>query len=374
MTSCDIVIVGGGLAGLTAAIELSKNYSVTLIEKNDYPSHKVCGEYISREVEPYLKTLGIDLNEMGLPMISKFSLSTVDGEAAKFDLPLGGFGISRYLLDLRLFQEAGSNGCHIVKDSVERINFENNSFTIHTKAGKSFHSAVCLGAYGKRSNLDHELERDFISDRSSWLAVKGHYRLAHFPDNLVALHNFRGGYAGISKVENGRVNFCYLADYQSFKQERNVNNFNRYVLRQNPFLANFLDQATPIFEKSLTIAQISFQRKELIKDHVMMCGDSAGLIHPLCGNGMAMAVHAAKIASEAIKSYLTDAKRDRSKMEREYSYRWNHTFRSRLTWSRRLQSVMLNRRLASAGMKMLAAYPFLATNLIKTTHGKPVVC
>ena len=40
----DIIIVGGGLAGLASAIHLSKKgLSVLLIEKNEYPKHKVCG-------------------------------------------------------------------------------------------------------------------------------------------------------------------------------------------------------------------------------------------------------------------------------------------------------------------------------------------
>ena len=46
----DVIIIGGGLAGLTSAIHLSKhNIKVLLVEKTNYPSHKVCGEYISKE-------------------------------------------------------------------------------------------------------------------------------------------------------------------------------------------------------------------------------------------------------------------------------------------------------------------------------------
>ncbi|RZJ73742.1 MAG: FAD-binding oxidoreductase, partial [Flavobacterium sp.] len=43
----EILIIGGGLAGLTAALHLNKQgFDVTLIEKSAYPHHKVCGEYI----------------------------------------------------------------------------------------------------------------------------------------------------------------------------------------------------------------------------------------------------------------------------------------------------------------------------------------
>jgi len=46
----DAAIIGGGLAGLALSIQLSKKgYRVILFEKEQYPFHKVCGEYISME-------------------------------------------------------------------------------------------------------------------------------------------------------------------------------------------------------------------------------------------------------------------------------------------------------------------------------------
>ena len=76
ITSFDVIIIGGGLAGLTNAIHLSKSKQrVLLIEKNSYPKHKVCGEYISNEVLPYLNSLGIDPIKGGAKQISKVQVS-----------------------------------------------------------------------------------------------------------------------------------------------------------------------------------------------------------------------------------------------------------------------------------------------------------
>jgi len=103
----DVIIIGGGLAGLSSAIHLSKyNLSVLLIEKNSYPKHKVCGEYISNKVLPYLDFLDIDIFALGAKKITKLELSTSQNRLIKSELPLGGFGISRYCLDYELAKKA----------------------------------------------------------------------------------------------------------------------------------------------------------------------------------------------------------------------------------------------------------------------------
>ena len=52
----DLAIIGGGLAGLTLAIQSANvGYRVVLFEKETYPFHKVCGEYISMESHSYLQ-------------------------------------------------------------------------------------------------------------------------------------------------------------------------------------------------------------------------------------------------------------------------------------------------------------------------------
>jgi flavin-dependent dehydrogenase len=175
MVENSIVIVGGGLAGLIAAIHLrSNNYNVLVIERNEFPKHKVCGEYISNEVLPYLKSLGLDINSLNPKHIDKLSFSLVSGKSIDTTLPLG-FGVSRYELDKYLYNEAIKIGLYNCSRN-RFVNFLQDTFTIVTNLN-TYSASIVLGAFGKRSNLDIKLKRSFIQKQSHWLGVKAHYKL-----------------------------------------------------------------------------------------------------------------------------------------------------------------------------------------------------
>ena len=163
----DIAIIGGGLAGLTLAIQCAdKGYRTVLFEKESYPFHKVCGEYISMESKPFLQKLGVPLDEWNLPVINKLSVSDAGGKTYDFRLPLGGFGISRYTLDNTLYRIALQRGVAIyTQTKVSDIQFEDWRFCIQSTAG-IFYAKLAAGSYGKRSNLDIKWNRSFVQQKA----------------------------------------------------------------------------------------------------------------------------------------------------------------------------------------------------------------
>lgn len=370
-TNSDVVIIGGGLAGLTAAINLSqKNLKVILIEKSTYPRHKVCGEYISNEILPYLRSLGINVSELNPTKISKFEFSTSSGKTAKTELPLGGFGISRFALDAFLYQKAISINCTIIKENVTDVFFSNDLFTV-TTANQILTAKIVLGAFGKRSNVDQLLDRNFFHKKSPWLAVKAHYS-GSFDNDVVALYNFKGGYCGVSKVEHNIINICYLADYATFKQYKNIDDYQQNVLYKNIHLKSVFENSSLLFDKPLTISQISFEKKQPVENHMLMIGDTAGLIHPLCGNGMAMAIHSAKIASELILSFYADKSISREQLEKNYRKEWNKHFGKRIFMGRILARILTHKTITNMFVSLVASFPKILPEIIKQTHGKPI--
>ena len=369
-TTFDVIIVGGGLAGLTSAIHLStRKKRVLLIEKNEYPKHKVCGEYISNEVLPYLNSLGINPINEGAKQITKVHISTTKSNLIKGELPLGGFGMSRYFFDNLLVKKAQLNGVQILKDTVDSIHFKKDSFTITTKSSGVFQSKITIGAFGKRSSLDQKMKRKFIQKKSPYLAVKIHVK-GVFPENLVALHNFKGGYCGVSKVEDNAINVCYITEYRSFKKHKNITDFQEQVVFKNKHLRKIFKETSPVFEKPLTISQVSFQTKNPVEDHIIMCGDTAGMIHPLCGNGMGMAISSAQLASIRILQFLNGEIKTREGLEKQYLRDWNKEFKIRLKAGHFIAWLFRNQTISQIAYSILKRIPSLLPKMIKFTHGK----
>ena len=371
----DLAIVGGGLAGLSLSIQMGKaGHRVILFEKEQYPFHRVCGEYISLESWDFLQSLGLDLRSLNVSQIKKLSVSAKNGNSFEQELPLGGFGISRYKLDHCLAQIAKQSGVVLFEQTrVNEIGFSNDEFNVQSTIG-SFKSKVAVGCFGKRSNLDVKWKRPFVLAKknklNNYIGVKYHIRY-NFPDDLIALHNFKKGYCGISKIENEQYCFCYLTVADNLQNSGNdIKRMEQTILSANPHLKKIFDECEMLWKEPVVISQISFDKKNLIEDHVLMIGDAAGMITPLCGNGMSMALHASKMAAGQIHEFLKGTI-SREIMEDQYAGKWNKLFGNRLKTGRLLQRLFDSKWLTTLTIKLGRTFPSLIKTLIKQTHGSP---
>ena len=371
----DINIAGGGLAGLGLSIQLVRaGYRVALFEKEAYPFHKVCGEYISLESWNFLEELGLPLSDWNLPIVRTLLMSAPNGRSLQQELPLGGFGISRYRLDAALAEIARSEGVELYESTrVTDISYQRNSFTVETSGG-TFSARVACGTYGKRSNLDVRWKRAFIRKRSTrlnnYVGVKYHVK-ASVPADQIELHHFPHGYCGISKVEEDRYCLCYMTTAANLQACGNsIPEMEATILRTNPYLDELFAKTERLFQQPVTIAQISFEKKTQVEDHVLMIGDAAGMAPPLSGNGMSMALHGSKIAFACIDDFLK-GEIARYQLEQEWIDRWNREFGWRLWMGRLLQrwfSTVLRTNLLLYSLK---PFPKVVSFLIRQTHGQP---
>lgn len=362
-----IIIAGGGLAGLIAAIRLNRaGFKCVLVEKKTYPFHRVCGEYISNETSEFLRREGLYPESFQPPQITTLLLSSVSGKSSVNQLDLGGFGISRFTFDHYLFEVAKREGIDVrVGTEVESIRYDNH-FTVRMP-GETLESDMVIGAFGKRSKLDVQLSRKFIKERSPYVGVKYHAKTDH-AGNLIALHNFRGGYCGVSNVENGKTNICYLTHRDQLKKSGSIESLERNILFENPNLKNLFGQADFLFDKPEVINEISFETKQPVLNHILMVGDAAGMITPLCGNGMAMAIHSAKILTDIL---INNRNLSQQEKEQMYTAAWRKAFSKRLWIGRQIQNKLFGTEWGSTIAVNLAVHSkFVANSLIKLTHGK----
>ncbi len=371
----DCAIVGGGLAGLCLSIQLSQQgHKVILFEKETYPFHKVCGEYISLESWDFLIRLGLPLVDMNLPIIKKLVVTSPNGTMLKQVLPLGGFGISRCKIDNDLKNIAKQQGVLVIENcKAEEIIFSKDIFRIQTTAGE-FSSHVCCAGFGKRSNIDVKWKRPFIlkpnSKLNNFIGIKYHIR-TEFPADTIALHNFKDGYCGISKIEDDRYCLCYLTNAANLKENNNsIDEMEKNILSKNPYLKNIFNQSEKLYKQPLSISQVSFDKKSQIENNVLMIGDAAGMITPLCGNGMSMAMHGSKIAAELINEFL-HKKISRKELENNYTRKWKTEFSSRLRTGRIIQRFFGKIWMTSLFVRTMKLFPSFTKWIIKQTHGGP---
>jgi len=366
----EIIIVGGGLSGLIAANYLAEaGLSVALIEKKEYPFHRVCGEYISNETIPFLKSLDIFPDEYEPPYISRLQLTSVNGKKAEMELDLGGFGISRFVFDRFLYEKAKERGVVFhLNTEVESVEFSSDKFKVKTK-DKLFECDVVIGSFGKRSKLDVSMQRGFIKKRSPYVGVKYHIRTNH-PDDLIALHNFKDGYCGISNIEDGKSTLCYLTHRDNVRTHLSIKKMEEAVLYKNPFLNAIFTTAEFLYEKPEVINEISFETKDPVENHILMSGDAAGMITPLCGNGMALAIHSAKIVSELVIDF-TNHKISRGQLEFFYAKKWKQLFANRLWAGRQIQNLFGSEWASNLAVNLARHFKPVAGFLVKKTHGVP---
>lgn len=192
---------------------------------------------------------------------------------------------------------------------------------------------------------------------NNYVGIKYHLRYPH-PTDTIALHNFPGGYCGLSRIEDGKSCLCYLTTAKNLAQSgQSIQRMEADILWRNPRLKEIFTKGEFLFDKPVVISQVSFAKKTQTENHVLLLGDAAGSIAPLCGNGMSMAMHGSLLAFEAIECYLNN-KTDCIGMEESYARCWNRTFGNRMAIGRFLQSISGKEKPTEIFVSIMRPLPF----------------
>ncbi len=369
--SYDAVVVGGGLAGGSLGIRLARaGVRVLVLEKQRYPAHKLCGEFLSTEVQDVFRDLGVlgEVENAGAHPIRRARLTAPGGGEMTLALPGTALGLSRYRLDPLLLGAARDAGAEALDGcSVLDVQPDGPGFVV-THAGGSVRADLVLGAHGKRSRLDGRLSRDFLRHNTPLVGFKAHFDGADVGD-WIELHAFPGGYCGLSHIENGRVNVCWIAHQHAlYAGGGTPDGMLEHILPQNPHLAEKLCAMRRVSARYEAVSQVTFRRKGLFDGGLAMVGDTAAMITPFCGDGMAMALLTAETIAPLAVEYLGGTM-DRASFEAAYAAAWQARFRHRLALGRVLHEAFVRPALANGMVRAGAAFPTLARFAVRHTRG-----
>jgi flavin-dependent dehydrogenase len=310
----EVVVVGGGLAGTSAACILAEaGRPVLLIEREAEPRHKVCGEFLSIEAQTYLTRIGIDLDGLGASRISRLRLIR-KRKLTEVTLPFAARGLSRKILDEALLDQARIRGARIVRgQAVRSISADPSQVRVEIAAGDSISADTAFLASGKHDVRG--MKRASTGTMDDLIGFKLHYRLAMRQQQALEGHVevilFSGGYAGLQMVEQGIANLCLVVSRACFDQVgKSWDALLDRIVGECPHVSERLQGAKSLFERPLAIFQIPYgflhAPESSEQQGLFRLGDQVGVIPSFTGDGMSIALHSGYLAASI---YLAHGRR-----------------------------------------------------------------
>jgi len=331
----DVVVVGAGPAGSTASKFLSEQgIKTAIIDKCQFPRRKSCGGGLTAKVLENFRYIDndrfIDTYCYGGILYSK-SLNHLN---IRSDRPIIAM-VRREKFDHELLKDSIEQGTtHIEKKKINDITIKEDEVRLYGEKGFTISSKYVIGADGVWSKI---AERTGLraNNTSFGISLYNEYELPkrtiekHFlKDHYGHLHlKFNGipGYGWVFPKKNHLNIGIGIADSALFKNEFS------YRLRDvyNDYF-NLLKKEK-IIPKNLKIGDIKggtlphHPLKRTYTDRVLLCGDAAGLINPLTGEGIDYAMYSGKIAANTLINAIEKQRTDRNYLS-HYQKSWTHQF------------------------------------------------
>lgn len=351
VTAADVAIIGAGPAGSTlAALLAGRGVNVALLDRDPFPRDKLCGEFLSYDALPIVEALGVDLGEA--PSIER---CRVIGRHRNYEFafPHPARGVSRFLLDDLLFRRALQLGAKQM-DGVTAT--ELHPDRVGTDRGE-LRARVIVGAWGRWGRFDTQLARSFVRDRSHRnFGFKRHYRKlgeilrATQDDKVIDLYSFRRGYLGVNAIEGGMTNICGLVHASRLAGHKGRwDAFVETIRGEESRLEELYARYEPAQDGFLSSEPVIFRARSAVEGGVFMIGDASGIIDPLTGNGMAMAIQSALVAAPHILQILGG--RERTAIENAYRAEHRAMFGKRIRWSRMVARLLSRPALLDVAMR-----------------------
>ncbi|MEP6637251.1 MAG: NAD(P)/FAD-dependent oxidoreductase [Acidobacteriota bacterium] len=387
--SYDVAIAGAGPAGTSAAIHLAQHGArVLLVEQKRFPRAKLCGEFISPECLSHFERLGVasQMSSAGGARLNETVFYSCGGHSISvpsewFGHRRSALGLSRAEMDQKLLQRAMSLGVVVFEGSqVTDLVLNRGSVRgIRVRSDNETHTCyahVTIDATGQARALVRRFKQvsntPKVRTRPHLVAFKAHIANAGVADGACEIYSYPGGYGGLSSIEGGLSNFCFIASAKDVRGcDSNPMTVIRRTVLKNSRAAHTLANARPATEW-LSVSLGAFGRQSLVPaEGLLTIGDAAAFIDPFTGSGMLMALQSGEVVAGTILEYLGRLGEPESfkSLAGEYRVRYAKSFNSRLRISRLLRHAAYAPRLAEAAILCFGASTLLRRKLALSTRG-----
>ncbi|MGH9317517.1 MAG: NAD(P)/FAD-dependent oxidoreductase [Thermoanaerobaculia bacterium] len=347
----DTIVVGAGPAGAAAATMLARAARrVLLLEKDEFPRPKVCGEFLSSGALACLEELGArgPVEELNPERIERGVISWPGGPRVCFRVPAPALGLSRYRLDHLLASGARQAGAEVWFGarvlSVEGS--EGRPFRvrlIRAQTEEEVQSPTVIGAWGRWDALDRRLERGFLLRRARFFGWSRDYGGdTEWLAGQVRLYIFPGGYCGLSRVEGNKVNLAgVVSEKVRSRLPAGWTGILEHVRSSHRELDTDLSRLAPGPVGFIGTGPVFFTAKPPTERGMLITGDAAGVLDSYSGEGQAMALASGILAAQCVERWL-DGQAPRERLPDIYERAWRRRFGRRFGWSQAFRLLMLN--------------------------------
>ena len=375
----DVIIAGGGPAGVSAAIHLARNgVRVLLIEQKKFPRAKLCGEFISPECQAHFEKLGVaDAMSAAEPALIEETVfySSKGHHVAVPSKWFGGraaFGLSRAVMDEVLLRRAQDHGVTVLEGaSISEPLLDDKTVTgvrVKTDNGHDdYHAPITIDATGRARVLSRKLIKGG-NKRPSLVAFKAHFRKTKVAPGACEIYFYPDGYGGLSTVEAGTSNLCFIIAAEQVKRcHSDPNVVVREFLMKNPRAAHTLESAELCSEWLSASWERFGRQRPSPAPGLLAIGDSAAFIDPFTGSGMLMAFESGELVAGSILRHKNDVFSD---LAADYTAVYRQTFDSRLRICGLLRRAAFRPRLAEISIAICGASERFRGRLARATRSQ----